>query len=77
MTMFPRYKPGEIAYVAPNTWPSLGQDCFLELEGGGVEFGELVERASEHLVLRQCDPAGDRRISKGDWLHIHAVVGRG
>lgn len=77
ISMSPRYEPGEIIYVAPNRWPSRGQDCVLVTNSGAGLLKRFVRRSLELLVLHQLNPDADLEYPMGDVAAMHTVVGRG
>lgn len=77
ISMSPRYEPGEIIYIAPNRWPSRGQDCVLVTTEGGGFLKRFVRREAELLVLHQLNPDQDLEYPITIVQAMHSVVGRG
>lgn len=77
ISMVPRYEPGEIIYVAPNRWPSRGQDCVMVTTEGAGLLKRFVRREPEILVLHQLNPDMDLEYAMATVDAIHSVVGRG
>lgn len=76
ISMVPRYEPGEIIYVAPNRWPSRGQDCVVVTVDGAGLLKRFVRRDPELLVLHQLNPDSELRFAIDEVAAIHSVVGR-
>jgi len=76
-TMEPRFRPGEIAYVAVGATPSPGQDCVVEYEDMTAQLLQFVERTDRQAVFLQLNPQNQIILRASDKFTVHAVVGRG
>lgn len=76
-SMAPRYRPGEVAYLAPNRWPSREQDCLVVTRDGHAWLKEYVGQKDGQLLLRQLNPDEPVIIPLDNVEAVHAVVGRG
>lgn len=77
VSMVPRYEPGELAYVAPNQWPTRGQDCILVTTDNFGYLKRFEHQASGIITLHQLNPDKDLTFKAQDVAGMHAVVGRG
>jgi phage repressor protein C with HTH and peptisase S24 domain len=75
--MTPRYEPGEIVYLAPNRWPTRGQDCVVVTNDSNGYLKRFIKRDTETLHLWQFNPAEDLSFPMEEVQVVHAVVGRG
>lgn len=76
-SMYPRYKPREMAYFVFDLQPPRGDDVIVELDDGTAIIKEYGGRTADHLILREFYPEErtfDLPLSKVKSLH--AVVGR-
>jgi len=77
ISMWPRYEPGEIVYIAPNRFPRAGQDCVaVTTENEGL-LKRYVRRLPDTLVLHQLNPEQDLELALQTISAMHSVVGRG
>lgn len=76
-SMSPRYRPGEIAYLSPNRWPTREQDCLVVTRDGYAYLKEYVGQTDGKLLLRQLNPDEPVEIRLENVEAVHAVVGRG
>lgn len=76
-SMYPRYRDGEIAYLAPHRRPSREQDCLVETVDGFGYLKEFVKQTGGKVILRQLNPEGEVELDAEKIKAIHAVVGRG
>lgn len=80
-SMRPRFKPGERVGVSPSARVEIGDDVIVQLRGENtnrvhrVLIKELVRRKSDHVVLRQHNPARELRIERTAILAMHKVKG--
>lgn len=77
VSMSPRYEPGEIIYIAPNRWPSRGQDCVVVTKDGGGYLKRFIRRTAEEVVVAQLNPETDISFGLDNVEAVHSVVGRG
>lgn len=76
-SMYPRFKPRELAYFVFDMTPPRGDDVIVELVDGTAIIKEYVGRTPEHLMLREFFP--EERVFDvplKDVKALHAVVGR-
>ncbi|MDR3513751.1 MAG: helix-turn-helix domain-containing protein [Caulobacteraceae bacterium] len=75
-SMFPRWKPRELAYFVFNLPPAREDDVIVELQDGTAIIKEYLGRTKTHLMLREYFPEQrDFDLSLKDVKAIHAVVG--
>lgn len=76
-SMYPRFKPRELAYFVFDVMPPRGDDVIIELLDGTALIKEYVGRTPENLIVREFFPA-DRtfEVSLKTVKALHAVVGR-
>lgn len=77
ISMSPRYEPGEIVYVAPNRWPTRGQDCVVVTATGEGFLKRYLGRDQVRLRCHQLNPETDVDFDLAQVASVHAVVGRG
>lgn len=76
-SMSPRYKSGELIYVACKRPPLPGQDCVVEMQDGVGFVKEFSKRTAKEIVCMQYNPEKEWRRLLSDVKAVHAVVGRG
>lgn len=80
-SMTPRFKPGERVGVSPRARVEIGDDVIVQLRGENsnrvhrVLIKELARRSSDHVILRQHNPARELRIERTAILAMHKVKG--
>lgn len=81
-SMVPRYKPGERVAVSPRAGVAIGDDVIVQLRGEEpddrvvmVLIKELVRRTSDHVELKQHNPATTFRIPLARVAAMHKVKG--
>jgi phage repressor protein C with HTH and peptisase S24 domain len=77
ISMSPRYEPGEVVYLAPNRWPTRGQDCVLVTTDSNGYLKRYVSRDADGVNLHQLNPDEDLSFPLDQVAAVHAVVGRG
>lgn len=77
VSMVPRYKPGEIVYLAPHRWPSRDQDCVIVTRESHGFLKTFVRRDAGAIFTEQLNPAGELTFPLDEVEAVHAVVGRG
>jgi phage repressor protein C with HTH and peptisase S24 domain len=77
VSMSPRYEPGELVYLAPNSWPKPGGDCVVVTTESEGLLKRFVRRDSGLLTLHQLNPDQDLSLELARISAIHRVVGRG
>jgi phage repressor protein C with HTH and peptisase S24 domain len=89
-SMFPRFEPGEIAFVSPKATVNIGDDVLVQLRGAADEgednqlagristvlLKRLVRRTSTHLELRQFNPDKTFLVPLKRVRRMHRVKGR-
>ena len=81
-SMFPRYKPGETAWVNPSRPARRGDDVIVQLHSedeDGTPFGfikEYVSKTATHLVLCQYNPQQEVRFLLEEVKSVHTIVQR-
>jgi len=75
--MLPRYRPGELVYVAAMKPPAKGQDCIVELANGEGYLREFIAHNGDGALCRTLNPAKEKKWLTADVKALHAVVGRG
>lgn len=73
-SMAPRFKPGELAYVAGFIPPMKGQDCLVELKTGDAYLKEYLHRDDAEVVCWQYNPEQEWRCPVEEVAQIHKVV---
>lgn len=76
VSMSPRYEPGEIIYIAPNRWPTRGQDCVVVTRDGGGYLKRFVRRTETEVIVSQLNPAREIAFALDAVEAVHTVVGR-
>jgi len=76
-SMYPRFKPRELAYFVFDLQPPRGDDVIIELADGTAMIKEYVGRTSDNLMVKEFFPE-ERTfdIPLSDVTALHAVVGR-
>lgn len=80
-SMRPRFKPGERVGVSPRARVEIGDDVIVQLRGENtnrvhrVLIKELVRRRSDHIVLKQHNPARELRVERSTVVSMHKVKG--
>lgn len=75
-SMYPRWKPRELAYFVFDMPPPRGDDVIVELEDGTAIIKEYVGRTATHLMLKEWHP--QERVFDLPLVRVkalHAVVG--
>lgn len=73
--MWPRFRAGRRLLVSPAAAVEAGDDVLVELTGGRALIGELVDRPSGLIELRQFNPDAIFRVDAGQVLAVHKIVG--
>jgi phage repressor protein C with HTH and peptisase S24 domain len=76
VSMSPRYEPGEVIYVAPNRWPTRGQDCVVVTVDGGGYLKRFLRRTETEVVVLQLNPEREVTFALDAVEAVHTVVGR-
>jgi phage repressor protein C with HTH and peptisase S24 domain len=76
VSMSPRYEPGEVIYVAPNRWPTRGQDCVVVTVDGGGYLKRFLRRTETEVVVQQLNPEREIAFALDAVEAVHTVVGR-
>lgn len=75
-SMYPRWKPRELAYFVFDLPPPRGDDVIVELQDGTAMIKEYVGRTPSHLMLKEWSPV-ERTfdVPLENVRALHAVVG--
>ncbi len=76
-SMSPRYRDGELVYVAANRRPTKGQDCIVEMENGESFIKEFIKTTDKEIICGQLFPQKEWKRPLSGIRAIHAIVGRG
>lgn len=77
-SMSPRYEPGELVYLAPNSWPRSGGDCVIVTTEAAGLLKRLVRRDIDVVHLHELYPEPrDFTLETAKIAQVHRVVGRG
>jgi phage repressor protein C with HTH and peptisase S24 domain len=76
VSMSPRYEPGEVIYVAPNRWPTRGQDCVVVTVDGGGYLKRFLRRTETEVIVLQLNPEREIAFALDAVEAVHTVVGR-
>jgi phage repressor protein C with HTH and peptisase S24 domain len=78
-SMVPRFRHGEIIFVAPHRPPVPGDDVVIQVrhsESGATQswVKEFVRLNGDEVVVRQHNPASEKRFARGDVVEMHRVM---
>lgn len=76
-SMSPRYRPGELVYVAAKRPPIIGQDCIVEMTNSDGFLKEFVKFTDKDILCKQLNPPREWKRPLSEVKAVHAVVGRG
>lgn len=76
-SMSPRYRSGELVYVAAKKPPISGQDCVVEMNNTDGFLKEFVRYTEKEIICKQLNPPKDWKRPLSEIKAVHAVVGRG
>ncbi len=74
-----RYPVGELIFVEKNRPASPDEDLLIELKGDGggkrrIILRRLIERETDHIVVKQLDPLKKTQIKNDDILQTYRVM---
>lgn len=76
-SMYPRYKPRELAFFIFDLMPPRGEDAIVELTDGTAIVREYFGRTPENLLVKEFSPREHvHEIPLSQVAALHAVVGR-
>lgn len=74
-SMWPRFRAGRRLLVSPAARIEVGDDVLVDLIGGQALIGELANRSSSKIELRQFNPDVTFPVDTAEVQAIHKVVG--
>lgn len=78
-SMMPRFRPGELVFVAPGRPPRPGDDAVIQVrraENGETEawVKEYVTETPEQVIARQYNPPEEMRFSRREVVGLHRIL---